>query len=510
MTFRAKRLLLLAVLSAVTLQTSALLAQNSPRSPGELARAIERLLDDERFSNAFWGVQVVDLRAGDVLYERNAKKSFVPASNMKLYTSAAALNQLGPDFRYQTTLYVAGMIIDSTLHGNLIVRGSGDPTIGGRYNDGDLTATFRDWADSLRAHGIRSIEGHVVGDDDVFDDTSLGVGWSWDDETYWYSAETGGLVFNDNCVDVTITGTSPGRAGIVTWEPHQTDYVAIVNATLTIHPDSTLDEGYERSRGSNSIRLWSRVPAGTDDPESITVSNPTRYFAHVLRATLVREGISVSGHPLDVDDSPIKPDYDRPDMMAIATYTSLPMSEIASVINKPSHNLWAEQVLKTMGLFTQPDTVDGIPTGIVGSIERGVRHSMITFAAAGVDTSRIRMADGSGLSRMNLITPEMNTKLLRYMWAHPDTSVAHSFSRSLPIGGIDGTLESLVTQGPALGNVRAKTGSLTAVRNLSGYVTSAAGTPLGFALLLNHYTVKTKEVNAVQRAFVDLLARYRR
>ena len=484
-------------------------SQDAPRSSGDLQASIDRLLDVPQFENATWGVQVVNLLSGEVVYERNARKSFVPASNMKLYTSAAALNQLGPGFTYETRLYAFGSVVDSVLHGHLVVRGSGDPTIGGRYNDGDLTAAFRDWADSLRDHGIARINGDIVGDDDVFDDVGLGVGWSWDDETYWYSAEVGGLVFNDNCVDVTITGTSPGRAGDVTWAPDMTDYVDVVNATLTIHPDSSIEEGYERERASNRIRLYSDVPAGRDDRESITVANPTRYFVHVLRSTLVSEGVAVSGNAVDVDDAPLRPDYSSSGAMIAARYVSPPLSEIASVINKPSHNLWAEQVLKTLGLYAPPDTMNGLALPVVGTAKRGVEFAMSTFAAAGVDTSRFRMADGSGLSRMNLITPEMNTNLLRFMWTHPDTSVSGAFLRSLPIGGVDGTIDDLVEEGPAVGNLRAKTGSLTAVRNLSGYIRSGSGTSLAFALLCNHFTVEAKEVNDVQRAFVDLLARYR-
>ncbi len=484
--------------------------QKAPRSPKDLRKSIERMLNDEKFDNATWGVQVVDMVSGKVLYERNARKSFVPASNMKLYTTSAALDRLGPDFTYETRLYAFGQVVDSVLYGYLAVRGSGDPSIGGRFNDGDLTATFREWADSLKTHGIIRIEGDVVGDDDAFDDVGLGVGWNWDDETYWYSAEMGGLVFNDNCVDVTITGTTPGRAGVVSWEPDQTDYVDIVNATLTIAPDSSLDEGYERTPGTNEIRLSSKVPAGGEDTESLSVANPTRYFVHVLRSTLVREGISVSGRVIDVDDAATRPNYGRPDAQVVARYVSPPMSEIAAVVNKPSQNLWAEQLLKTLGLFAPTDSMNGTAQPRIGSTKRGVKAATVTFAAAGVDTSRIRMVDGSGLSRMDLVTPEMNTKLLRYMWAHPDTSVSGSFLRSLPVAGIDGTIENLVREGPALRNLRAKSGSMTAVRNLSGYITTAAGTPLAFSLLCNNFTVKTREVNDVQRSFVDLLARYRR
>ncbi len=188
-----------------------------------LAKSIDRILDAEQFSNAWWAARVVDLRSGKVVYQRNATRSFIPASNTKLYTTLSALEMLGPDFQYETQLYGSGEVIDGVLHGNLVVRGSGDPVIGGRFNDGDLTALFRQWADSLRAHGISRIDGDIIGDDDIFDDQPLGYGWSWDDEPYWYSAEISGLSFNDNCVDVAIEAQQDGMPGRVSWEPSNTD-----------------------------------------------------------------------------------------------------------------------------------------------------------------------------------------------------------------------------------------------------------------------------------------------
>lgn len=491
-------------------------AQEAPRSPRQLARALDAVLDQDTFRNAFWGVMVTNLESGEVLYARNPEKGFMPASNAKLYTTATALDQLGPAFHYQTVLYADGPVEEGVLQGNLIVRGAGDPTIGGHY-DGetgayeeaiDATRLFRTWADSLRAHGITRIEGDIVGDDDVFDDQPLGYGWSWDDETYYYSAEVGGLTFNDNVVHVRIEGGEEGAPGRVTWAPFNTDYVTVVNRTRTVAPDAELDEGYHRERGTNRVILSSLVPAGQTDPEEITVDNPTRFFAHILRTALQREGIPVAGRPVDVDDLSIKPAYDAGRLRRVAVHTSPDLATIATMVNKPSQNLYAEALLRTVGVMNPtPDDPDLTP----GSAEMGIAAAMATFARAGVDTSRIQLVDGSGLSRMNLVSPAMTTALLTYMWNHPNPEVRDAFYASLPVGGIDGTLRNRFgAGGPAYENVRAKTGSLSNVSSLSGYVRSAEGTPLAFVLMANHYTGSSRPVRSAQDTIVNLLARYRR
>lgn len=483
-------------------------SQTNPRNTRQLRRAIDQVLDVDAFENATWSLLVVDLNSGRTLYQRNAQKSFIPASNTKLYTTAAALDQLGPDYVYETPLYADSPVVDGVLQGNLIVRGSGDPVIGGRFNDGDITEAFRDWADALKAAGITRIAGDLIGDDDFFDDQALGFGWNWDDETFWYAAETGALSLNDNNVDLTIAGQTPGGPASITWEPLNTSYVTVVNQSRTVHPDSSLDEGYVRPRGTNTLLISSEVPAGRADLESLTITNATLFFMHVLRETLLREGISVAGAPVDVDDLSIKPNYDAPQMRRLATHTSPPLRDIVEVLNKQSQNLYAEQVLKTLGAVLPADSTESEP----GSAWMGIDAAMRTYARAGVDTSRIQLRDGSGLARHNLVTAEMTNALLRYMWHHPDSSTQQAFYHSLPIGGVDGTLRWRYPDetDPARANVRAKTGTVSNASTLSGYVRTARGTPLAFVIMANHYTVPTREVRNAQDAIVSLLARYQR
>ncbi len=480
-------------------------AQTNGSPTSDLARDIEATLDDATFSNGWWGAMVVNLNSGEILYQRNAARSFVPASNTKVYTIAAALDQLGPSYRYQTEVYIDGPIVDGVLEGNVIVRGSGDPTVGGRFRNGDRVAIFKEWADSLRTLGITRIAGDLVGDDDIFDDTALGYGWSWDDETYWYAAEISGLSFNDNNVDFAIEARRPGQSARVTWQPYNTDYVRVINKTHTAPADSALDEGYSRKRGTNIIELSSRVPAGKTDFESLTVANPTLFFVHVLRQTFVQQGLVVEGQPVDVDELSIKPDYGSARFQRVAVHRSPPLSGIAKVVNKRSQNFYAEQVLRTMATLYAGEDEDLTP----GSAAMGLDVAMATFVKAGIDTSRIQLVDGSGLSRMNLVTPEMTMALLQYMDQHPDDAVRTAFYESLAVGGRDGTLQFRFRRGAASGGkVRAKTGTLGNVSAISGYVPAADGTPLAFVLMCNHYTVPGRTVRRAQDRVVNLLGSY--
>lgn len=184
-----------------------------------LAELVDEVLDARAFSDAYWGAHIVNLSTDRVLFDRNGARRFIPASNMKLLSTAAALDALGPGFRYHTRLYADGEIQNGTLLGALVVRGSGDPSFGGRFRDGDALGVFRDWADSLRALGVRRVQGPVIGDDDVFDNVHLGQGWQWDDLKWYYGAEISGLQFNEGTVHVEVRGTSPGQPARIVAEP---------------------------------------------------------------------------------------------------------------------------------------------------------------------------------------------------------------------------------------------------------------------------------------------------
>lgn len=470
----------------------------------EIRSAVVDTIEATPYEGAFWGVEVTNLRTGRRLFSRNPDHVFTPASNVKLLTAAAALRRLEPKYCYKTTLHIDGPVRNGVLRGNLIVRGSGDPTLGGYQQRGDPTQVFRRWADSLKHAGVTRIEGDIIGDDDPFSDVPLGDGWSWNDVPHNYAAEVNGLVFNVNTVDVSVTGRAIGAPGRVTWSPHETDFVQIINQTRTVSSDSSADEEYDRPFDENTFRISSRVHPGQTQEEALTVTRPTQYFTHVLREVLTQEGISIKGGGVDVDRLPIKPDYDNESVERVATYRSPPLHEIVRIMNHESQNLYAEQLLRTLAVVNRPDTTsDELEKG---SAALGAFAVKSELAGAGVDTSRVQIADGSGLSRKNLVSPRAMTRLLEHMWVEADPESSSAFYDSLPKGGEEGTLEYRFLNGaPAQGVVRAKTGTLSNVSALSGYLKSESGTPLSFVIFCNHHLAETEEVRDAQDAIVNAL-----
>ena len=507
---RAARLCRVAI-AGWLLTSAAACATLPPRAPiaggssGPAAAVLDSILGDTVLAHAHVGALIVLPRTGDTLYSRNADRVFLPASNQKLLTGAVALETLGPAFRFSTAVSATGQVRDGVLRGDLVVRGGGDPTLSGRFAD-DARDHFRAWADSLKARGITVVTDHLIGDDDVFDDDELGNGWAWDDVPSTYAAEISGLSFNEGRIVVTATGTRPGRAAELSWEPGDTDYVYFINRTETVPAREGRDREVRRERGGNTFWIESEVPAGHQLRHRLSVHNPTRYFAHVLRGVLRAEGVYVDGDPVDIDDWREKPDYAR--LVPVATHTSRPLADLVALTNKESQNLYAEHLLKTLGAVHCPaDLPERVPCG---SAEAGLRAAAPLFERAGLDLETMRLRDGSGMSPYNSVAPEDVTALLRTMWTHPDPAVTEAFVRSLAVGGEDGTLAGRLRSGRARGNVRAKTGTVTGAKNLSGYVTTAGGTPLAFALLTNNFGTTPGRVTRAQDAIAQLLAGYGR
>jgi D-alanyl-D-alanine carboxypeptidase/D-alanyl-D-alanine-endopeptidase (penicillin-binding protein 4) len=465
---------------------------------------VTNTIEAEPYAGAFWGVEVTNLRTGRRLFQHNSNHLFTPASNMKLLTAAAALRRLGPSYRYETGLYVDGPIRNGVLRGNVIVRGSGDPTIGGYEQRSSPTTVFQDWADSLKAAGISRIEGAIIGDDDPFSDVPLGDGWSWNDVPYSYAAEVNGLVFNTNTIDLEVRGRRSGMPAQITWAPFETDFVRVINRTRTVPRDSSSDEEYDRPFGDNTFTVRSRLHPYETQKETLTITEPTRYFTHVLRSVLLQEGISVDGQGVNVDATPITPQYEADSVRQVGTYRSPPLHQIVRTMNRESQNLYAEQLLRTLAVVNRPNTTSEKLTK--GSADLGTLAVRSELAAAGVDTSRVQLADGSGLSRKNYASPRALIRLLEHMWVDAAPAESSAFYDALPIGGKNGTLEYRFRDAPAEGNVRAKTGTLTGASALSGYVTTAGGTPLSFVIFCNHHLAEANEVRAAQDAIVNVLA----
>jgi D-alanyl-D-alanine carboxypeptidase/D-alanyl-D-alanine-endopeptidase (penicillin-binding protein 4) len=464
---------------------------------GRLAADIAQRVNDPEFDNANWGVLIRSLKNGETVYALNEKKMFMPASNMKLFTTSSAMTLLGPEYRYTTRLVTNGSVKDSVLNGDIIFVGSGDPTISGRFNDGKVTETFERWADSLRSRGIRTVNGNIIGDDNAFDEEYYGSGWQADDETDYYAAQIGAVMFNDNCVNIRIAQSATiADVCSLSWTP-RTRYVNIINRTVTAPAtDSVNSISFLRLRGTNTIIVSGKLSVGKKPVEElITVDNPTLYTMTVLKEIFESKGIRVNGMPVDVDDLKDSLRYDN--AKQLASFISVPYASIAAETNKPSDNAYAEQTIRTLGKEKM----------LLGSMVNGRRSAYPLFASWGVDTVRLRMADGSGLSRMDLITPSDAVAVLTGMYTGKNFL---PFYESLPIGGVDGTLKRRMKGTRAEGNVHAKTGTIGYVRGLSGYVTSADGEQFVFSMLVNHYTVSTRKSEKLQDDVCAMIAGFSR
>ena len=466
--------------------------------PGSFCKAqsaLDSVLDTR--PHAWWGSMVVEVASGDTLFTRNAARSFMPASVTKLFTTAAVLDQLGPDYRYVTRLYAEGTQTGDVLEGNLLVRGAGDPSTGAAGDD--WMNLFHAFADSLLALGIQEVRGDLIGDDNVFDDVPLGADWSWEDLVYGYAAQISGLTFYDAIVDLHAYPTRPGIRGELSITPDSGSFLMVDNQTLTLPQGQELVEGHTRIPESNRIIVSSQVPVGRSDPEAVTIHNPTLYFLHGLRTVLTSRNIHVHGQLLDVDDLSLDPDYSA--ARVIASHTSAPLSELVATVNKESHNLYAEHLLKTLGR-ERPEPGGFEP----GSAAMGIEASMRTYENAQIETDRLQLVDGSGLSRKNLITPAMTIALLRYMALHPNPEVRDAFLSSLAVGGQDGTLEyRFIRNSPGYGRVRAKTGTLGNVNSLAGYLMRNDGSLLAFVIFANHFQGHHAAIREIQESFINEL-----
>lgn len=448
------------------------------------AQGIDSLLRDEAWAPSTWGIAVQDLATGEWIYRHNAEKLLMPASNTKLYTTAAALIRRGADYRTSTDLSFTG--------DDLLLSGGGDPTLGGRFHGGDRTFVFRNWAQTLKTSGVDTVFGDLLVDDSRFDSLRLGRAWSWDYTTYWYAAEVSALNFNDNCVDLIIVGGKPGEPATITWEPFGTDYVRVINKTMTVAKGERTGTYYNRPWGTNDITVGNRIQEGDTVRYSVAVHDPAMYAGHVLREELRRNGIVVLGR------------VRRAGAMAgvekrrVATQASPTLRDIVRVVNKRSQNMYADALLKDLSLS---DSVS------VGGHEEGVAWAKHVFAAAGIDTTILQMADGSGLTRINLFAPEMTVALLRYMHAYPDSSVRNAFVASLPFTRERGNTLGAMFREPGAPFVQAKTGTIGYARALSGYLTTRSGKTYAFSFMVNHYTEPTAAANRLIEAALTELAK---
>ena len=465
-------------------------------SASPMSTSISQALSAPCLNHCQEGVLIQSLDTGRTVFERNSTIQFLPASNFKLVVSATALDTLGPDYRMKTSLYSTGQVDNGVLKGDLILVGGGDPVLS--------SDQLRTMADKVKALGIKTVEGQVVADAGWFDDIRLGEGWEWDSEPYYYSAEVSGLNLDENYVGVLVnSGDKVGSPASVSLVP-ATDYLTVRNDCTTSLAGSPKTVSVDRLEAQNVIRVTGTVPFGyrnTAAEEWITVDDPSMFTCHTFVNMLREMGVRVSGHA----GSATSPNADPSEVVSangkpvpsgaqlVASVDSPPFSKMLALMNKPSDNLIAECLLKTVGKHVKGH----------GSTAAGADVETNFLKRIGADTSEIAIADGSGLSRKNCISPSNLVKILTCMYHHKYAKV---FLDSLPIAGVDGTLKNRMKGTRAAGNARAKTGSMTRVNCLSGFVKTRGGENLVFSIMLNHFQCTRQEVVAVQNKIVSILA----
>jgi serine-type D-Ala-D-Ala carboxypeptidase/endopeptidase (penicillin-binding protein 4) len=462
-------------------------------APSMLAASLDSIFADTAFAHAHWGVLVKSLATGETLYQRNAGRAFVPASAMKLVTGAVALATLGPDYRFRTTFSTSGQVRAGVLNGDLVVRGSGDPTLSERFTPGDARATMRAWADSLRARGITRIAGGIIGVDSAFSGPALGAGWAWDDLSASYAAEIGALQFNEGALDVQVVPSrTVGEPAVVILDP-ATQYVHVNNRTVTTQRGSTAALDLARDPASSAITLSGTVPVDTSAITlTVAVRNPAAYFLAVLRETLREADVAVEGQALTAEEWPGA--RDRAAERPLFAHSSAPLREILPAMLRPSQNWIAETLLRTVGRERRGEGTARAGAVVADSVLRAWR----------VPVDGFRMADGSGLSRYDLVTPALFVALLTRMRSEPTWGLWYE---SLPEAGESGTLENRMRSAPLRGQVHAKTGTLSGIRALAGYVETPASGTLVFTVIVNNHVRSAAAADRVTEAALARLIR---
>lgn len=456
-----------------------------------LQQNLDRTLAAPALAAGTWGVAIRSLQSDASLYDKNPRTLLIPASSLKVITLAAAAERLGWDYVYDTQVLGLGAIDFGFLDGDLIVRGSGDPSIGSDEVPAD--SLFRSWAERLKALGVRSLSGRIIGDDNALDDEPYGQGWMWDDLDEAYSAGVGALQLNLNATVLTVApGPAPGAPAIVTCATEASGWT-LRNQVTTGPADSPAQVSTRRPANRAVLEVTGSIPAGgAAVKRRIAVENPTQYFVEELRTSLIANGIDVKGPAVDIDDLVEPPRLQ--DAVPLVAHRSPPLRSLAETMMRLSQNQYAETLIKTVGAQA------GTPT-----FEGGRQQTAGILAAWGIEPGQAVLADGSGLSRYNLVTAEGLVKALAHVARSP--VLDGPFRAALPVAGAEGMLSARLKSAPAEGRVQAKTGSMRHARSLSGFTQTADGEPVAFAILVNNFGVPAAEIDAaIDALLLDVMA----
>jgi serine-type D-Ala-D-Ala carboxypeptidase/endopeptidase (penicillin-binding protein 4) len=458
----------------------------------QLRRDLTAIFTDPAIDHAQWSVAIESIARGDALFRQNAQRLQVPASNQKLLTAAVAADRLGWDFRYSTRLSAAGAMLDGVINGDLIVSSNGDPTINPRHPE--RSRIFDDWAQQLADRGLRMVTGRLIGDDNAFAEPGWGLGWSWDDIPLGYGAPVAALQYNEAEASVAISpAREVGARAIITIVPLGTG-LTIDNGVTTDRPDSDTHISVDRLPGTPTLIVRGQIAAGSAEVQvSVAAANPSQQYVNALREALARHGIFIAGEAVDVDDLQTPPNGP---VAVLFEDRSPPLAEIVDVMMKFSRNLYAETLIRSLAPEMPATTEAGL---------QSLRDALLSW---GIPNEGYLARDGSGLSRYDWISAETIAKLLVHV--AKDSRLADRFRQTLAIPGEPGTLENRMVNTPLQSRVWAKTGSMSQVRSMSGYVTTLAGEPLAFSIVVNGFRIPGREVDAVMDRALARVVEFRR
>jgi D-alanyl-D-alanine carboxypeptidase/D-alanyl-D-alanine-endopeptidase (penicillin-binding protein 4) len=442
-----------------------------------LCEKINQRIEESPFANARWGVFAVSLKDGRVVCSRDGRKLFNPASIQKVLTAIVGLDKLGADFRWKTAVYAENPIeADGTLNGNLTLYGEGAP-------DFDAAA-MENLVGQLQSKGLKRVKGNVTGDESHFRGDTIGDGWTWNELQWYYGAEASALTYNENQAFINVENGSP-RAS--------TDYIQVTvgNPNAADGTNKKIEaSGLKRGLSDNNFYVWGN---SKNFGARVAVHNPAGLAAKTLKETLEKKGIAVEGE-IKSRDWKTDEKFDASKAQELASVQSQTLVEIVRKMNKHSVNLHAELILRTIGKrfadtvqgdIQRPQNVRGDDTAGAAVIKRWLRERNVA-------TEEIEIYDGSGLSRLDFVTPESFGRALIYAAQSP---YAQAFTDSLPIAGTDGTLGGRLSK--VKGKVLAKTGTITFVNSLAGYADNAGGEVFAFAVITNNDTRKNGTVSVI-------------
>ncbi len=494
--------------------------QTPPTSGGQtifdLQAKIRQSLARPELRRGSVGIKIASLDTGKIVFEDNAEKYFMPASNMKSFTVAAAMEKLTPDFRFVTSVFALDKPDASgTINGDLSIYGRGDISFSTAFYGGDYYKGLDLFADKIVQAGVKRIEGNLVGDESYFSGSALPSGWEWDDLQWYYGAEVSALPLNDNALDLSVKPASVGTPCTVQLLPFN-PVMRIVNTCRTTASGIKRDLTVKKDLDQNVLEISGTISVGDKGfANYLTVSHPSELFIALLKQRLEKKGVVITGQPrvIGAKDKAILAVSSTLAPVQITTLESPPFSLIAAKTMKPSQNLYTETILWTLGQEGRSATITNAVTPETNpflnpkatSSDKGIFVVRSFLNEIGVAPDGIIQYDGSGLSRHNLVTPAALVQLYAFM--AKQSRYADAWLNALTIAGVDGTLQNRFKGTKAAKNVRGKTGTIDQVSALSGYVTTASGEKLVFSILVNGVS-ETRLRQAVMDEIVVNLANF--